>query len=218
MNEWTSECGRVHIRNEDCMAYMATLPDKAFELAVVDPPYGINRSGQQETFTKNPRHKRKLYDQKAWDNTRPDVEYWRELFRVSANQIVWGANYFTDYLSPSMGWVFWDKGQDLSMSDGELAFTSFNRALRRVMVNRSELMRDGAIHPTQKPVKLYRWLLHNYAKPGDRILDTHGGSMSSVIAAWDKGFEITCCELDPDYYKAGLERVQREMAQGRLAL
>ena len=153
----------INMIQGDCMDLMREKPDNYYDLAIVDPPYGINRGGQGETFTKNPKHKRKEHKQKEWDNKRPNGEYFAELQRISKNQIIWGANYFTEFLPPSMGWVFWDKGQDLTMSDGELAFTSFEKALRRIIINRVEIMKDGAIHPTQKPVKLYEWLLMNYA-------------------------------------------------------
>jgi len=206
----------IELHNMDCMEAMKNMPDNAYDLAIVDPPYGINRGGQSETFTKNPKHKRKEHKQKEWDKNRPDVDYWQELFRVSKNQIVWGANYFTGYLPPSMGWVFWDKGQDLSMSDGELAYTSFEKALRRVIINRVEIMKDGAIHPTQKPVKLYEWLLTNYAKEGDKILDTHLGSGSIAIACHNLKFDLTGYELDTEYYEAATKRLKQHQAQQRL--
>jgi len=203
--------------NMDCMEYMRQLPDKYFELCIVDPEYGIKRSGQVETFTKNPKHKRKYFEQKKWDEKPAPKEYFKELFRVSKNQIIWGANYFTPSLPPSMGWVFWDKGQDLSMSDGELAFTSFDRALRRIKINRAQLILEGGtIHPTQKPIKLYKWLLHNYAKPGDKILDTHLGSGSSRIAAYDLGFDFYATELDKDYFDAQEKRFQNFKSQLKL--
>ena len=199
------------------MVGMSRYPDKYFDLAIVDPPYGIERSGQAETFTKIKKHKRKYFENKGWDFEIPDVNYWNELFRVSKNQIVWGANYFTEYLPPSMGWIFWDKGQDLSMSDGELAFTSFNKALRRIKINRGQLMVEGGtIHPTQKPIKLYKWLLSNYAKQGDKILDTHLGSGSSRIAAYDMGFDFTGFELDPDYFEQGNKRFEQFKSQLKL--
>ena len=190
------------------MKYMAGLPDKAFDLAIVDPPYGIGRS---KTFGgKN----WKEYTKKDWDNEIPSKEYFNELFRVSKNQIVWGANYFTEFLPSSMGWIFWDKGQDLTMSDGELAFTSFDKALRRKTINRCMIGENGGLlHPTQKPVALYKWLLHNYAKPGDRILDTHLGSGSSAIAAHYGGFDFVGCELDKDYYDAACKRFKEQTAQ-----
>jgi len=201
------------VYNDDCIVGMKRYPDKYFDLAVVDPPYGIGRSGQTETFTKNPKHKRKHFTDKGWDDKAPTADYWSELFRVTKHQIVWGANYFTEYLPASMGWVFWDKGQDLSMSDGELAFTSFNRALRRIKINRVELLKDGTIHPTQKPVKLYSWILHNYAKPGDLILDTHLGSGSSRIAAHKAGLPFVGFEIDKEYFEAQEKRYKNFVAQ-----
>ena len=190
---------------------MRTLPDKAFQLAIADPPYGIDRGGQTETFTKNPKHKRKFFEQKSWDKQSPNAEFFDELFRVCENVIIWGANYYPEHLTRSMGWVFWDKGQHgLSMSDGELAYTSFERALRVVTINRGELAREGTIHPTQKPVALYAWLLRNYAKPGDRIFDPMMGSQSSRIAAYKMGFDYVGCELDKEYFDKGCERFNRE--------
>jgi site-specific DNA-methyltransferase (adenine-specific) len=175
---------------------------------------GINRGGQPETFTKKRKHKRKEHIYKAWDKNKPPSRYFDELFRVSKNQIIWGANYFTKYLPASMGWVYWDKGQKLSMSDGELAFTSFERALRSVCINRAFISKNGgAIHPTQKPVKLYKWLLKNYAKEGDKILDTHGGSGSICIACHDMGFELDWIEKDEDYYKDAVNRFKIHAAQ-----
>ena len=210
----TYQTDLLDLRCMDCTDLMREMPDKHFDLAIVDPPYGIGRSGQTETFTKNPKHKRKHFEDKKWDSSVPDGIYFRELFRVSCNQIIWGANYFTEQLRASMGWIFWDKGQDLSMSDGELAFTSFDRAMRRVIINRGQLMTEGGtIHPTQKPIRLYKWLLANYAKPGDRILDTHLGSMSIAIACHYAGYHLTGTELDPEYFAAGVERVKRETAQ-----
>lgn len=201
----------IELLHMDCMDYMKGLKDKAFDLAIVDPEYGIKRSS---TFGgKN----WKAYKKKDWDNKPAGGEYFEELFRVSINQIIWGANYFTKHLPACMGWIFWDKGQDLTMSDGELAFTSFDRALRRKVINRCHIGDSGGLlHPTQKPVKLYKWLLKNYAKPGDKILDTHGGSMSSAIACHEMGFDLTLCEIDKDYYEAGLKRVANAMKQQSL--
>ena len=180
-------------------------------LAIVDPPYGIDRG---ETFGgKN----WKIYEKKDWDKISPSGEYFKELKRVSVNQIIWGANYYPFHLDSSMGWIFWDKGQDLTLSDGELAYSSFNKALRRVVINRCKIGENGGLlHPTQKPVKLYRWLLHNYAKEGDKILDTHGGSMSSAIACHQMGFDLTLCELDKDYYEAGVKRSKEQTMQQSL--
>jgi len=210
----------INITCEDNMALMARYPDNYFDLAIVDPPYGIKRSGQLETFTKNPKHKRKHHEDKKWDNHKPGAKYWEGLFRVSKNQIVWGSNYFTNYLPPSMGWIYWDKGQKLSMSDGELAFSSFERALRSVTINRAKIAEaGGAIHPTQKPFFLYKWILLNYANPGDKILDTHIGSGSIAIAVDSvnkvEGMNLTLtgCELDPEYYAKAMERIKDKTAQ-----
>ena len=203
--------------NIDCMEAMKAFPDKHFELAIVDPPYGIKRAGQIETFTKEKKHKRKHFDIKDWDNKTPNELYFDELFRVSKNQIIWGANYFVNHLFSSMGWIFWDKGQDLSMSDGELAFTSFERALRRIKINRGQLMIEGGtIHPTQKPIKLYKWLLTNYANKGDKILDTHLGSGSIRIASLDLGFDFYGYELDKDYFDAQEKRFNDHKMQLKL--
>jgi len=209
--------GNLLLTNEDNMELMARYPDKYFDLAIVDPPYGINRSGQTETFTKNPKHKRKHFEDKGWDNQTPKKQYFDELFRVSKNQIIWGANYFTKYLPSSMGWIFWDKGQDLSMSDGELAFTSFQVAMRRKIINRGQLMIEGGTqHPTQKPIKLYKWLLDKYAKDGDKILDTHLGSGSIAIACHDYGFDLTACELDKEYYDKAMQRINNHISQQKI--
>ena len=202
---------RLDLRLMDCMELMRGYPDKHFELALVDPPYGINRDGAQMTTSKH--GGRKAHERKKWDSKPPNASYFKELFRVSQNQIIWGANYYPQHLKPSMGWIFWDKGQRICNSDGELAFSSFDRALRVIEMNRVELLKDGTIHPTQKPIALYRWLLANYAKAGDKILDTHLGSMSHAIAAHYAGLQLTGCELDPDYFAAGIERVKRETAQ-----
>ena len=206
----------INITNEDNMELMARYPDKYFDLAIVDPPYGIDRGGQVETFTKNPKHKRKHHTVKNWDNEIPNKEYFEELFRVSKNQIIWGANYFVEFLNKSsMGWIFWFKGQEgLSMSDGEIAYSSFQKATRQININRGLIAQSGgSIHPTQKPVKLYKWLLKNYANEGDKILDTHLGSGSIAIACHDIGFDLTACELDPDYYNAAMKRLTDHQKQ-----
>ena len=199
------------VHNIDCLEYMRTLPDNYFQLAIADPPYGIDRGGQTETFTKNPKHKRKFFEQKDWDKQSPSAEFFEELMRVCENVVIWGANYYPEFLTRSMGWIVWDKGQHgLSMSDGELAYTSFERALRVVTINRGELAREGTIHPTQKPVSLYAWILAHYAKDGDRIFDPMMGSQSSRIAAYKLGFDYVGCELDKEYFDKGCERFDRE--------
>lgn len=199
------------IIHADCMDIMKDIPDKYFELAIVDPPYGINKDGQRLQILKNPKQNKKEHIKKDWDKEIPKKKYFEELFRISENQIIWGGNYFTQYLNGSMGWIFWDKGQELCQSDGELAFTSFNRALRRIIINRGILLKDVTIHPTQKPVKLYKWLLKNYAKPNDKIIDTHSGSGTTAVACIDMGFDYLCIEKDKDYYEASVKRINKEL-------
>lgn len=199
------------VRLGDCMNFMREKPDKFWDLAICDPPYGIGRDGSVRTTSKH--GGRKAHDFKGWDSNTPRVNYFTELFRISVNQIIWGGNYFTGYLPPSMGWIFWDKGQRICNSDGELAFTSFDRALRVVEYNRVELLIEGTIHPTQKPIALYKWLLKNYAKEGDKILDTHLGSGSSRIAADSMGFDFWGYELDKDYFDASVKRFEQYKSQ-----
>ena len=213
----------IELLNIDCMEYMKGLDDNAFELAIVDPPYGIGEGAKKRDNSSSDRWKappQKKHNLKDWDDCAPSPEYFSELFRVSKNQIIWGANYYPDMLSPSMGWVFWDKKNGANdFSDGELAFTSFKKGLRKFEHLWNGFQKgepEDRIHPTQKPIKLYKWLLSNYAKEGDRILDTHLGSGSSAIAAHYGGFEFVGCELDEDYYKAATERFNNETKQESL--
>lgn len=204
---------QIELLHTDCMEYMRGLPDKAFDLAIVDPPYGISimTSGGRGVSGWL------AHDRKEWDSAIPDAAYFVELRRVSVNQIVWGANYMTDNLPPSMGWILWDKGQrDFSLADGELAWTSFQRALRVFDYARGSSNQEGKIHPTQKPVALYRWLLQNYAKPGQRILDTHLGSGSIAIACDIEGFDLVGCEIDADYIAAARHRLLVHQSAPRL--
>jgi len=200
------------------MELMADTPDKYYDLAIVDPPYGIDFA---KTHTGNGWIVR---DNKEWDKEIPSTEYFTELRRVSINQIIWGANYMTEHLPPSMGWVFWDKGQrNFSLADGELAYTSYQRALRVFEMARGKHKAEddktgGKIHPTQKPVALYKWLLHNYAKEGDKILDTHLGSGSIAIACHDYGYDLTATEIDKDYYNAAVKRYNKHISQLTLNL
>ena len=209
---------RITITNEDNMQLMARYPDNYFDLAIVDPPYGIGIDGQKLNNTnKNPKHNRKAHDFKGWDNSIPNEKYFKELFRVSKNQIIWGANYFTEYLNPTKAWVFWYKGQnDLTMSDGEMAWTSFSKVTRQVTINRAELIKQKTFHPTEKPVLLYKWLLDKYAKQCDKILDTHLGSGSIAIACHDYGYELTACELDKEYYDKAIQRIKNHVSQLKL--
>lgn len=208
---------KITITNEDNMELMARYPDNYFELAIVDPPYGIGIDGQKKSINKNPKHNRKEHTQKNWDNAIPTEEYFNELKRVSKNQIIWGANYFTEYLKPTKAWIFWYKGQrDLTMSDGEMAWTSFETVTRQFELNRASLIAQNTFHPTEKPYKLYKWLLDKYAKQGDKILDTHLGSGSIAIACHDYGFDLTACELDESYYSSALQRINNHKAQTKL--
>lgn len=199
--------------NIDCMEYMATLPDKAFDLAIVDPPYGIGMDGGNvgykgfNNFTK-----------KNWDNGTPPMKYFEELKRVSLNQIIWGGNYYG--LEGKRCWIVWDKGEGFynrTYAEAELAWTSFDKNVK--IYKRDPLAcgdYHGKIHPTQKPVALYEWLLTNYAKQGDRILDTHLGSGSSRIAAYNLGFDFVGCEIDKEYFDKQEERFARHTAQTSL--
>ena len=191
----------------DCMEYMAALPDKAFDLAIVDPPYGIGISA-------NP--VRQLHQKKVWDAAIPSSIYFDELRRISKNQIIWGGNYFLDHLGATQGFLIWDKQQphDFSLAMCEFAWSSLQKPAK--IWSRSVLAEKHKIHPTQKPVALYEWLLTNYAKPGQRILDTHLGSGSSAIACNNLGFEMVGCELDEDYYRAACARVEQAAKQERL--
>jgi site-specific DNA-methyltransferase (adenine-specific) len=205
--------------NMDCMEGMKQFPDKYFELAVVDPPYGIGIDGNPERYDyKNPKHSRKGHTQKGWDKEPPSKKYFNELVRVSKNQIIWGANYFISSLSEGhKGWIVWDKGQrGLTMSDCELAYSSFDCPTRIITLNRVELLLEGTIHPTQKPVKLYEWLLSRYAKPGDKILDTHVGSASSLIACHRLNHPFVGFEIDKEYYDMASKRLEAEQAQSKL--
>ena len=186
----------------DCMEGMKEIPDKYFDLAIVDPPYGIGISG-------NP--VRQAHAKKQWDKNVPPNEYFKELVRVSKDQVIWGGNYFD--LPPTQNYIVWDKVQphDFSLAMCELAWCSIQRPIK--MFTYSVLRERNKIHPTQKPVALYHWLLNNYAEEGDKILDTHVGSASSLIACHDMGFEYLGFELDEDYYRMANERLEAHKAQ-----
>lgn len=197
--------------NADCMEVMRYILDKEIDLVICDPPYGIGKDGQTKSTGGN--GGRKAHEFKGWDSSIPEPEYFKELFRLSKNQVIWGANYMTPYLPPSMGWIFWDKGQRINQSDGELAFTSFEKALRVFEINRVELLKEGTIHPTQKPIKLYEWILTSYAKPGQLILDTHLGSGSNAIAAHNFKASFIGVEIDCDYFQSSVERFIKSTRQ-----
>ena len=183
----------------DCLAAMREMPDNAFDLAIVDPPYGLGQRTTTGGSLKN--SQTKFIDDlktKKWDDVIPCPEYFKELFRVSANQIIWGGNYFA--LPAHRTFIVWDKMTYIqTMSQIEIAYTSFDSPARLVKINSNDTNR---LHPTQKPIALYKWLLSNYAKQGDRILDTHLGSGSSRIAAYDMGFDFVGYELDAEYFDA----------------
>lgn len=201
----------INFYHIDCMEFMKDKPDKCYDLAIVDPPYGINFA---KTHTGNGWIVRPSKD---WDKSIPEPIYFDELFRISINQIIWGGNYFTHFLYPSMGWIVWDKGQrEFSLADAELCWTSFNRALRVYDYSRAKLNKERGNHPTEKPVQLYRWLLQTYANPNDKILDTHGGSMSSAIACDMEGFDLDICEIDKEYFDAGVKRFNEYKRQLKL--
>ena len=219
----------ITITNEDNMILMARYPDNYFDLAIVDPPYGIGFDGHH-TITKEGHKgfstKKELHAKKDWDSQRPSDQYFTELQRISKNQIVWGGNYFADLLPPKKGWIFWDKkitnAKNMNFSDGELAWTSSDGILRRFTYDwigfgyLNNPQKEKKIHPTQKPVQLYEWILDNYAKEGDKILDTHLGSGSIAIACHNRKFELTACELDKDYFDSAIKRIENHIAQIRM--
>ena len=207
---------KITITNEDNMLLMARYPDKYFDLAIVDPPYGI---GANKMTLGNA--KKKIYrGLNDWDKTIPSKDYFNELFRVSKNQVIWGGNYMTEFLKPTSSWFFWDKGTgDNDFADGELAWTSFGGALRKInksWVGANAKDESKRLHPTQKPIYLYNWILKKYAKQGDKILDTHLGSGSIAIACHDYGFELIACELDKEYYHKAIKRIKNHTLQLKL--
>ncbi len=228
----------IDIRNMDCMDLMKEYPDKYFEIAITDPPYGIGFDREYSTMTTGVRKdgtqrynkswksksKRKnlQYVEKLWDKSKPDKQYFDELFRVSSKQIIWGGNYFADTIPVSGGWVVWDKGvhEKMSLSQCELAWTNCLNSIKLIKIlwsgYKKENQREKRTHPTQKPVALYEWLLTKYAKKGDKILDTHIGSGSIAIACHNLDFDLVGCELDKDYFDSAMKRIKFHQAQGRL--
>ncbi len=213
----------IDFRNMDCMELMAEYEDNHFDLAIVDPPYGIGWDGDNlKDYNSNSceswKHRKpKGYTEKKWDSERPPIEYFQELQRVSKNQIIWGGNYFSDMLRPTGSWIVWDKQVVMpTFSDGELAWCSMKNSVkmaRFLWAGYLKCEKTSRIHPTQKPVGLYHWLLENYAKEGDKILDTHVGSASSLIACNNLNFDVVGCELDEEYYSNAQERIKEETAQ-----
>lgn len=202
--------------NMDCMDGMREFPDGYFELAIVDPPYGIGA----DTGTGGFGHAKAKHYSGGWDGSAPDRAYFDELFRVSQNQIIWGGQYMTDHLGASKKWLVWDKVGEGKFqnpySKCELAWTSFDGVVDKFVCYQMGFVsadKSDRIHPTQKPVALYKWILQNYAKPGDKILDTHVGSASSLIACHELGYEYTGFEIDEEYYKLATERLEAVKAQ-----
>jgi len=209
---------KITITNEDNMLLMARYPDKYFDLAIVDPPYGIN--AEQGT---NRKSRKQFADKKSgWDSKPPELKYFNELIRVSKNQIIWGANHFIELIpnANSKSWLVWDKkNPERNFADAELAWCSNLEVVRIINLKRvQELNRDdnGKIHPTQKPVALYKWMLDKYAEENFKILDTHLGSGSIAIACHDYGYELTACELDKEYYEKAIQRITNHTNQQKL--
>ena len=219
---------KIEVTNEDNMELMSRYPDNYFELAIVDPPYGIGEDGGKSfSRCKKTGVKPSKHIKKSWDNKHPQIEYFKELKRVSKNQIIFGANHFIESIpnSSSSCWIVWDKLNGLNdFADAELAYSSFKTAVRifkykwHGMLQHDMKNKEIRIHPTQKPVALYKWLLMNYAKEGDKILDTHLGSGSIALACHELGFSLTACELDSEYYDAALKRFKQQTAQLKLKI
>lgn len=205
--------------NCDCVEYMKTLPDKFFSLAICDPPYGIGadlKNSKREFKSKKSATISNYFGNQIWDNSTPNSKYFEELKRISERQIIWGANYF-GFVG---GMLYWHKNVTMpTYSTGELAWLSWLQKIDFVnitwhgMIQQDMQNKEHRIHPTQKPVELYKWLLKNYAKEGDTIFDSHGGSMSSVIACLEMGYQITCCELDKDYFNSAKQRIENYLKQ-----
>lgn len=198
--------------NADCLAAMREMPDNAFDLAVIDPPYGVNR------FLNNqPTRLNKYGSMQTANDLKPTAEYFKELFRISKNQIIWGYNHLSDMLPSTKEFIFWYKHQPVdTYSDGELAWTSFEKTAKCFdypFFGGTGADKDGRIHPTQKPIALYTWIYQTYAKPGDKILDTHLGSGSSRIAAYDAGLDFVGYEIDKEYFDKQEERFAQHTAQ-----
>ena len=231
-HEYISENGiRSVVYLMDCMEGLKQIPDKYFDLAIVDPPYGIGASADSRvggSYTVNmggvkKKVAAKQYTPKDWDFEKPTTEYWNELKRVSKNQIVWGGNYFVENLKDSACWLVWNKRNgENNNADCELAWTSFKTAVRMFdwkwngMLQQNMKDKEERMHPTQKPKALYEWLLKNYAKESDKILDTHLGSGSSRIAACKANLPFMGFELDEDYFKASVKRFEQYVAQKSL--
>lgn len=218
--------GNITLYNCDCLNLMKLTPDDYYDLSIVDPPYGIGL-GKKKTIGKkgNMNYIATTYKQSNWDSNIPDKKYFQEIFRISKNQIIFGGNYFIEYLNNTRCVLFWSKQYipaGFSMADCEMAWTSFDASAKMIRVpiehnnisnNKEKAKLKAKIHQAQKPVKLYEWILDNYAKPGQKIFDSHFGSLSIGIACHNLGFELTACELDKDYYEAAKKRLQTHQMQ-----
>jgi len=193
----------INITNEDNMKLMARYEDNHFDLAIVDPPYGLNLDGGQLGYSK---HKKK-----DWDSCSPPKEYFDELFRVSKNQIIWGFNHFLDKMPNTKAVIFWNKHQNGYFAEGELAWCSIGTVKYYDRAYQKDI--GGKIHPTQKPYNLYEWILMNYAEEGFKILDTHLGSGSIALACHNLKYDLTACELDKDYFEAATKRLKKHQQQ-----
>lgn len=199
------------IINADCLDILKQLPDKCIDLVLTDPPYGINVGEEKE------HNGWVAYGKQEWDKERPSEEIFKEILRVSKNQIIWGGNYFADFLPASQGWLVWNKGQrDFSLADGELAWTSFDRALRIFDYSRAKALQDGKIHPTQKPLQFMQWCLEKGSKEGDLIADFFSGSGTTAVACYNLKRRFICVEKDFDYWKASCKRLEDHQRQGVL--
>lgn len=210
---------RIHnkIIKADMLQLLKMIPDNYFDLLLTDPPYGIDIIGQRIKKDPEGRHGYRQFKQKSWDCQRPTREAFNEMIRVSKNQVIWGGNYFADLLPASQGWLVWNKGQrEFSLADGELAWTSFNKALRIFDYSRSQALKDGKIHPTQKPLALFEWVLNMRAKKGDLILDCYSGSGTTAIVCDKLGLDFVALELDEDYFNDSVLRYQEAKRQKKL--
>ena len=205
------------IYNIDCLELMAQMPDKFISLAICDPPYGIGEDGgKSESRCQKTKVKPNNFIKKGWDKKPPNKIYFDELFRISKNQIIWGANHFIEKINKNSScWIVWDKDNGTNdYADCELAYTSFNTAVRKFtykwhgMLQQNMKQKEIRIHLTQKPVSLYKWLLNNYAKQGDIIFDSHLGSASSIVACIEYDFDYIGCEIDTDYFNDAQKRIK----------
>ena len=211
----------MRIINADCMDILRELPDKCVDLVMTDPPYGIDYGGQlrgkgdgKGGIDKNGW---RGWNAPEWDKERPKKEVFEQMLRISKNQIIWGGNYFADYLPPSQGWLVWNKGQrNFSLADGELAWTSFDKALRIFDYSRGQALKDGKIHPTQKPLSLMKWCIEKGTNEGDLVLDCFSSSGTTALAARILKRRFICIEKDEEYWRASVERIEEAKRQGEL--